>query len=170
MSIFKVAVTYFLLLSSPWVLSEASVHTRECKMFGLFVARVVQKVSNKTGPFSCFVYSYFPAICQYIDHTDQLRCNKFFCRDVNQVTCDNGAPTLPNSAWHQSNMDFLKPRYHCIETSTSLAWINHGEENCLLKKAGSKWQANYTLKWNTSCSCFKIQLSGLYTLTLTATL
>ena len=42
-------------------------------------------------------------------------------------------------------------------------------ESCLLEKPRSRRHANYTLEWSlpgTSCSCFKIQLSGLLALQL----
>ena len=54
-------------------MSEACLHTREREIFGLLVARVVQKVYGKTGPFSNILCGFFRAIRRYIDHADRSR-------------------------------------------------------------------------------------------------
>ena len=85
-TLFQLAVTFFLLLlacidslsllPAPRVASEACLHTRKHEIFGLFVARVVQKVYGKTGPFSHILRSFFRAIRRYLDRADQSRRNK----------------------------------------------------------------------------------------------
>ena len=85
-ALFQLAVTFFMLLSAcidslsllpaPCVVSEACLHTREREIFGLLLARVVQKVYGKTGPFSHILCIFFRAIRRYIDRADRSRRNK----------------------------------------------------------------------------------------------
>ena len=55
---------------------KASLHTREREIFGLLLARVVQKVYGKTGQFSHILCLFFRAIRRYIDRADRSRRNK----------------------------------------------------------------------------------------------
>ena len=121
------------LLPAPWVVSEACLHTREREIFGLLVARVVQKVYGKTGPFSHILCSFFRAIRWYIDRADRSRRNKMWqnfvggCRSSRARQCWQKPLvrrlTLPDA---DQKWIFVKLRYHCIKTSASPAWIGHG--------------------------------------------
>ena len=53
-------------------MSEACLHTHECELFGLLVARVVQDVYDWTGPFSHIFCRFFGGLSAntYIDIAD----------------------------------------------------------------------------------------------------
>ena len=156
-ALFQVAVTFFMLLSAcidslslvpaPWVASEARLHTREREIFGLLVARVVQKVYGKTGPFSHILCSFFRAIRRYIDRADRSRRNKMWqnfvggCRSSRARQCWQKPLvrrlTVPDA---DQKWIFVDLRYHCIKTSASPAWISHGLRELALRK-GRKYAA-----------------------------
>ena len=142
-TLFQLAVTFFLLLlacinslsllPAPWVVSEACLHTREREIFGLLLARVVQNVYGKTGPFSHILCLFFRAIRRYIDRADRSRRNKMWqnfvrgCRSSRARQCWQKPfvrrLTLPDA---DQKWIFVKLKYHCIKTSASPAWIGHG--------------------------------------------
>ena len=72
--------------------------THERKILGLLVARVVQKVYGKTGPFSHILCSFFRAIRRYIDRADRSKCDKNFVGDVDRAARDNVDKIRPYAA------------------------------------------------------------------------
>ena len=120
---FQLAVAFFMLLSAcidslsllpaSWVVSEARLHTHECKIFGLLVAQVLQKVCDKTGQFSHILCSFFRAIRRYINRADRLRRNKMWQNFVMRMSIKpwatmltKAACTPPNRAWYRPKVDF----------------------------------------------------------------
>ena len=148
------------------VLSEARPHTCEPKIFGLLVAQVVQKVYDKTGPFSHILYSAFELSAD-IDHADQSRCNKLFvqgCRSSRtRQYWQKHARMPPNFVWSWPKVDFRKAKVPLYrnERKSGLNWPWLERVVCWKRQEVSK-HTNYTLGWSlpgTSCSCFKIKIS-----------
>ena len=117
--------TVFFFFSAPWTVPETSLYAHECEIFGLLVARVVQKVYDNTG---LFFVQFFKAIRWIANHADWFRHNKMFQTFVRG--CDRAVHNMlkkathmpPSLPWSGPKVDFCKALYI---NEQSPAWIDH---------------------------------------------